>query len=118
MQLLWEERTERDLYGMLKQFAAVRAKGERGHDQRGLGDQMAGEAVVAGSATLGDGLVVLRRGFLPVATFMFSSRYLHGGIFVLVQAKGHGLASVALQGQPDEHESKQQAGEEEFHESG
>ena len=53
-----------------------------------------------------------------MAPFMFVSSHLHGGVFMLVQAKGHRLAGIALQGQPYEHESKQQAGEEKFHESG
>jgi hypothetical protein len=118
LQLLGEERGEGEFQGVLKRSAAVHAKGKGGHHQRGLGDQMTREAVVTGCVIAGPVFVMLRGGFLPVASFLFAGGHQHCGIFMLVQAKSHRLASVALQGQPYEHESKQQAGEENFHESG
>jgi hypothetical protein len=118
LQLLRKERGEGVYQGGVKQSAAVRAKGKRGHHQRGLGDQVTREAVVACCTIAGQGFIKLRGGFLPVASFMFACGHLQRGIFMLVQAKRHGLPGIALQGQPYEHESKQQAGEENFHESG
>lgn len=52
-----------------------------------------------------------------MAPRVFINSHLHGSIFMLMHAKRHDFAGVALQREPYEHKSQQASGEENFHEN-